>query len=86
VKLDAMVARLPDMKIRLIKIMKSPFFIVQKIDAIKTFVLPSLDFALLNDDVREQPSLMIDKYIKGLIDKTLKVRGLLVECHHAFQL
>jgi hypothetical protein len=40
------------MRIRLEKIIDSPLLTVQKIDAIKTFVLPMLDFIPLNGDVR----------------------------------
>jgi hypothetical protein len=31
--------------------MESPLLIVQKIDAVKTFLLPILDFPMLNGDV-----------------------------------
>jgi hypothetical protein len=31
--------------------MESPLLVVQKIDAVKTFLLPMMDFMLLNGDV-----------------------------------
>jgi hypothetical protein len=34
--------------------MESPLLIVQKIDAMKTFVLPMLDFMMLNGDIGEE--------------------------------
>jgi hypothetical protein len=83
VKLEAMTAKLTEMKIRMKKIMESPLLIVQKIDAIKTFILPTLDFAMLNGDVGEKQLTTMDQYIKCLIDDALKVRGLPIECHHA---
>jgi hypothetical protein len=83
VKLRALTPKLSEMKIRLMKIMGSPLLIVQKIDAIKTFILPMLDFAMLNGDIGENDLMRIDKHIRGLVDEALKVRGLPVECHHA---
>jgi hypothetical protein len=44
-------AKLTEMKIRLKKIMESSLIIVQEIDAMKTFVLPMLDFMMLNGDI-----------------------------------
>jgi hypothetical protein len=63
--------------------MESPLLIVQKIDAMKTFILPMLDFMMLNGDVGEKQLLVMDKYIRGRVDKLLRVRGLPIECHHA---
>jgi hypothetical protein len=83
VKLEILMAKLTEMKIRMKKIMESPLLIVQKIDAIKTFILPQLDFAMFNGNVGEKQLSVIDKYIRGMIDNALKVRGLPVECHHA---
>jgi hypothetical protein len=53
VKLEAIEAKLTEMKIRMKTILESPLLIVQKIDAVRTFVLPTLDFAMLNGDVGE---------------------------------
>jgi hypothetical protein len=83
VKLEAIEAKLTEMRIRLKKIMESPLLIVQKIDAVKTFLLPTLDFMMLNGDVGESQLSAMDSHIRGRIDEALKVRGLPVECHHA---
>jgi hypothetical protein len=65
VKLEAAEAKLTEMKIRLKKIMESPLLIMQKTDAIKTYVLPMLDFMMLNGDVGEKQLMKIDKHIRG---------------------
>jgi hypothetical protein len=83
VKLEAMKGKWTEMKIRRKKIMESPLLMAQKIDAIKTFVLPTLDFAMLNVDVGETQLSIIDKYTRGSIDEAMKVRGLPIECYHA---
>jgi hypothetical protein len=83
VKLEAAEAKLTEMKIRLKKIMESPLLIVKKIDAMKTFVLPMLDFIMLNGDIGEKELMNMDKHIRRRVDELLKVRGLPVECHHA---
>jgi hypothetical protein len=83
VKLEASEAKFTEMKIRLKKIMESPLLIVQKIDAMKTFVLPMLNFMMLNGDIGEKALMNMDKHIRGRVDELLKVRGLPVECHHA---
>jgi hypothetical protein len=53
VKLDAIETKLTEMKIHLKKIMESPLLIVQKIDAVKTFLLLTSNFMMLNGDVGE---------------------------------
>jgi hypothetical protein len=63
--------------------MESLLLIVQKIEAMKRFVLPMLDFIMLNGDVDENQLMKMDKYIRGRIDEFLKVSSLLVKCHHA---
>jgi hypothetical protein len=49
----------------------------------KTFILPMLDFMMLNGDIGEKALMNMDKYIRGRVDELLRVRGLPVECHHA---
>jgi hypothetical protein len=56
---------------------------VQKIDAIKTLVFPSLDFVLLNGDIGRKELKKMDSKIRGTVDEIMKIRGLPVECHHA---
>jgi hypothetical protein len=65
VKLEAIGTKLTEMKIRLKKIVESPLLIAQKIDAMKTFVLPTLDFMMLNGNVGEKQVTEMDKYIRG---------------------
>jgi hypothetical protein len=83
VKLEAVETKLTEMKIRMRKIVESPLLIVQKIDAMKTFVFPTLEFMILNGNVGEKQVTEMDKYIQERVDEMLKVRGLPVECHHA---
>jgi hypothetical protein len=65
------------------KIMSSPLLSVQKIDAIKTFLLPSIDFLLLNGEVGARQLRSMDKKIRGMVDQEPKIRGLPIEYHHA---
>jgi hypothetical protein len=82
VRLEATEARLTEMKIPLKKIMESPLLIVQKIDAMKTFVLSMPDFIMLNGDIGEKALVNMDKHIRGRVNELLKERALPVECHH----
>jgi hypothetical protein len=61
VKLEAAEVKITEMKIRLEKSMKSPLLIVQKIDAMRTVVLPMLDFMMLNGYVGEKLLMTMDK-------------------------
>jgi hypothetical protein len=83
VKFKVAESKLSEMKTRLQKVMESPLLIVQKIDAIKTFILPMLDFMLLNGDVPKTQLDRMDKTIRAAVDKALRVHGLPIECHHA---
>jgi hypothetical protein len=83
VKLQVAEAKLSEMRLRLQKIMDSPLLTVQKIDAVKTFVLPMLDFMLLNGDVGKSQLTEMDKKVRAAVDKALKAQNLPVECHHA---
>jgi hypothetical protein len=56
---------------------------VQKINAVKTFLLPTLDFMMLNGDVGKKQLKKMDAKIRAQVDALLNVRGLPVECHHA---
>jgi hypothetical protein len=82
VRLEATEAKLTEMKIRLKKIIESPLLIIQKIDAMKTFVLSMIDFMMLNGHIGEKALMNMDKRIRGRVDELLKVRGLPVESHH----
>jgi hypothetical protein len=82
-KLEVVETKLTEMKIQLKKIVESLLLIVLKIYAMKTFILPTFDFMMLNEDVGEKQVTEMDKYIRKRVDEMLKVRGLPVECHHA---
>jgi hypothetical protein len=70
------------MKVRLKKIiMESPLLIVQKIDAVRTFILPTLDFMMVNRDVGMKTTKEDGQtHWGGRIDEALKVRELPIEC------
>jgi hypothetical protein len=63
--------------------MESQLLTVQKIDAARTFLLPTLDFMLLNGDVGKKQLKKMDENIRQAINRKLKVRELPKECHHA---
>jgi hypothetical protein len=56
---------------------------IQKINAVKTFLLPTLDFMMLNGDVGKKQLKKMDAKIRVQVDARLNVRGLPVECHYA---
>jgi hypothetical protein len=64
VKLEIIEVKLIDMKIRLQKIIESPLLIIQKIDTMKTFVLPKLDFMILNGNVGEKQLIKMENIIE----------------------
>jgi hypothetical protein len=82
VKLKAAGEKITEMEILLEKIMGSPLLTVQKIDAIKTFLLPCLDFLMLNGDVGIDQLAKFDRKIRGKVDEQLKIRGFQIGCHH----
>jgi hypothetical protein len=83
VKLEVAESKLSEMRTRLQKIMESPLLVVQKIDAVKTFLLPMMDFMLLNGDVGKTQLEEMDKHIRAAVNRALKVKNLPIECHHA---
>jgi hypothetical protein len=82
-KFKSTTARFEEARETLEKIMQSELLTIQKVDAVKTFVLPMFDFMLLNGEVEKRDLKLFDQHVRGLIDKELKVRGLPVACHHA---
>jgi hypothetical protein len=82
VKLKATNQKFDEMKILVEKIMNSPLLTVQKIDAIKTFVVPCFDFLMLNGTLSKKLLKSMDSFIRGKIDNLLKIPGLPKECHH----
>jgi hypothetical protein len=85
VRLEAATAKCTEMEmeIRLQKIIGSRLLTIQKINAVKTFLLPTLDFMMLNGDVGKKQLKKMDAKIRTQVDALLNVRGLPVECHHA---
>jgi hypothetical protein len=75
--------KLKEIEILLGKIMSSPLLAMQKIDTIKIILLPSLDFLLLNGEIGVKDLEVMDKKIRGMINRDLNIKGLPVECHHA---
>jgi hypothetical protein len=74
VKLKTVNFKLREMEVLLEKIMASSLLTVQKIDAVKTFLLPSIDFLLLNGDAGIAELLKMDKKIRGKINYDMKIR------------
>jgi hypothetical protein len=83
IKLISVKFKLKEMEVLLEKIIASPLLTVQKIDAVKTFVLPLMDFFLLNGEVGANQLRGMDKKIRRMIKDDMKIRELPVECHHA---
>jgi hypothetical protein len=83
VRLKSAKFKLKEMEILLGKIMSSALLTVQKIDAIKTFLLPSMDFLLLNGEAGGRDLEVMDKKIRGMVNRDLNIKGLPIECHHA---
>jgi hypothetical protein len=63
--------------------MSSPPLTVQKINMVKPFFLQSRNFLLLNGEIGRSQVKVMDKKIRGMINKELKIKGLPIECHHA---
>jgi hypothetical protein len=82
IKLQATYQKFHEMKSLVHKILNSQLLIVQKIDAIKTFVIPCFDFLMLNGDLSRTRLKDIDKHIRGEINKMLKIPSLPKELHH----
>jgi hypothetical protein len=83
VKLQTVEGKVTEIEKRLQSIISSKLLIVQKIDAIKTFLLPSLDCYMLNGEIERGRLTKLDQKIRGEINKEMKIRGLPVECHHS---
>jgi hypothetical protein len=83
IKLKSAKVKLKEMQGLLEKIMSSALMIVQKIDTMKTFLLASIDFLLLNGEIGINQLKNLDKTIRGTVDRELKIRGLPIEYHQA---
>jgi hypothetical protein len=83
IKIKSAKFKLKEMEVLLGKIISSSLLTVQKIYTMGTFLLPSIDFLLLNGEVEKSQLRVIDKKIRGIIGKELKIKGLPIECHRA---
>jgi hypothetical protein len=83
VRLKSAKFKLNEMEIFLGKVMSSALLTIQKIDAIKTFLLRSIDFLLLNGEAGGRDREVMDKKIRGMVSHDLNIKGLPIECHHA---
>jgi hypothetical protein len=83
VKFQAVKQKFREMRELVDKIMQSVLLTVQKVDAVKTFVLPAMDYQLLNGAVAKKDLIEFDKHVRAAINRELKLSGLPIECHHA---
>ena len=58
------------------KIRKSPLTITQKIHAIRMFLMPTLDYVLLNGEMRKTTATRLDKRVRATIGSLLEARGI----------
>jgi hypothetical protein len=83
VKLESVRGKIIEMKERLKRIMGSKLAVIQKIDAIKTFLLPSMDFIMLNGEAGREDLRKMDQKIRGAVNQLLNLPGLPKDFHHA---
>jgi hypothetical protein len=82
IKLQATNIKFDEMKTLVQKIISSPLLTVQKIDAIKTFVIPCFDFLMLNGEISKVHLKEMDSFIRGRINDLLKIPGRPIEYQH----
>jgi hypothetical protein len=82
-KLKSAKFKLKEMEVSLGKVMPSLPLTVQKIDAVEIFLLPSIDFLLLNGEIGRSQLRIMDEKIRGMMNKKLKVKGPTIKCHGA---
>jgi hypothetical protein len=75
VKLKSVKFKLEEMDILLEKILSSPVLTVQKIDAVKTFLLLSIDFLLFNGEVGVTPLQAMDRKFIRAINEDMRIKG-----------
>ena len=69
-------ATLEDVQVRTNSVFSSNLTILQKLDAIKTYVLPRLDFLLENGQFAINDLDKLDRKLRGQIDKEIKASGI----------
>jgi hypothetical protein len=82
IKLRSAKLSLKAMEILLGKIISAWRSTVQQSDAVKTFLLPSTDFFLLNGGIGRSQLRVMDNKIREIITKELTIKGLPIECHY----
>ena len=82
-RMKATAIHVTETEVLLEKVTSSPLTINQKLHAIKTFVIPHLDFRFLNTEVSTRATARLDKRIRGRINKMFKVSGIPVANIHA---
>jgi hypothetical protein len=75
VRLKSPKFKFKEMEILLGKIMSSPLLTVQKTDVVKIFLLLLTDFLLLNGEVGRSQLQVIDKKIRGMINREVTTKG-----------
>jgi hypothetical protein len=81
-KLKTVKFKLDETNILLGKIMSSLLLTVQKINAVKTFLRPSIDFRLSNREPGGTQLSTMDKTIRRAINDHTRIKGLPIECHY----
>jgi hypothetical protein len=82
-KLKSTKFKVKEMENLLEKIISSPLLIAHKIDTMKTFLLPSINFLLLKGEVGINQLKNMGNNIRGMVHRELKMRELPIQCHHA---
>ena len=65
------------------KIARSPLAITQKIHAIRMFLMPTLDYVLLNGEMRQSTATKLDKRVRATICTLIEARGIPKALIHA---
>ena len=65
------------------KIARSPLAITQKIHAIRMFLMPTLDYVLLNGEMKQSTATKLDKRIRATICTLIEARGIPKALIHA---
>jgi hypothetical protein len=73
---------LTEMRLTIDKITKSPLFVVQKIQALRTYVLPRIDLPLLHSDILKSDLKAFDVHMRGEVQKRTGGRGIPVAVFH----
>ena len=81
-KLKTVKAKIEQVKTQVLQIMKSNLLITQKIHALKTFVLPKLDYSFICNQSPIKELQRLDSFIRECFNKIFKVK-MPIQCYHA---